>query len=201
MSDAAPVIPVGSEARCNRLVANWTDGDLHAEFVPAQSTGHERIIPRRCDCDRDGEEGQRHQRGCPIFEATDEEAERVIPATDLRAWIAARYPKVGPLASGAVALTKAALLDDLSEWLDEHTAKAPTEPTHTRLELADLTAGMEIEVYLIASNDGWEWCPATVVEADEDGVRLRWPESGEQEFPVARKLPRMRAETPSGGER
>jgi hypothetical protein len=101
MNQRHAAIPVGSEApreiermECSECGVDWVHGDCDHVDDPTvtrvyvevgQGTGNERVIPQRCNCDRDGEEGQRHQRGCPIFEAT---GERVIPSRSDAALIA-----------------------------------------------------------------------------------------------------------------
>jgi hypothetical protein len=65
-------------------------------------------------------------------------------------------------------------------------------PSH--LTLADLAAGDEIELNVIASNEGWDWLSATVLTTDPfcvrwwDGTEQSWARPGAR-IPLIRRKP------------
>lgn len=64
-------------------------------------------------------------------------------------------------------------------------------PTQSKREVSDLRPGDEIEMYVIASNEGWDWTPATVVETAP--LRVRWWDGEEKAWTrEGARIPRIR---------
>lgn len=70
---------------------------------------------------------------------------------------------------------------------------ARSEPTQSkRRAVEDLAPGDEIELYVIASNEGWEWTPATVLTIDP--LRVRWWDGEEKAWVrEGARVPNIRA--------
>ena len=138
----APVIPVGSEARDKMHVGIVCDecGDstpyrCRLRGCTAQDIGQERVIPEpECKCSA-GPTGRYHGWACPRRGMEPRpEGERVIPATDLHAWVERlkRFEaEFGDGVDDAWREGYVAALKDLARlrdrWMDKYTAKAPSE--------------------------------------------------------------------------
>lgn len=69
-------------------------------------------------------------------------------------------------------------------------AEREAEPVYENLTPGELAAGDELEMYIIASNDGWEWVSAVVTSTQPFAVR--WWDGTERSWRPQARLPTMR---------
>lgn len=64
--------------------------------------------------------------------------------------------------------------------------------SYERINVSEARRGQHIELYLIASNEGWEWCRCTVLSRLDEPLHIRFTDGTEKRFgfganPMARR--------------
>lgn len=63
-------------------------------------------------------------------------------------------------------------------------------PSHSKCEVSELVIGDEIELYVIASNEGGQWTSATVLATDP--LRVRWWDGDDKGWRDNSRVPMIR---------